>query len=87
MSTYSVRILKAASREFEGLDRAVAKRIIKRIQWLSDNLESLKPTALKGELSGLFKLREGDYRIIYQILHKERIVVIHAIGHRREIYR
>ena len=87
MSTYSVRILKAASREFEGPDRAVAKRIIKRIQWLSDNLESLKPTALKGELSGLFKLREGDYRIIYQILHKERIVVIHAIGHRREIYR
>jgi mRNA interferase RelE/StbE len=48
---------------------------------------SIKPTALKGELSGLFKLREGDYRIIYQILHKERTLVIHAIGHRREIYR
>ncbi len=87
MATYSVRILKPASRELESLDRAVAKRIVKRIQWLSENLESLKPTALKGELSGLFKLREGNYRIIYQILHKERIVVIHAIGHRREIYR
>ena len=87
MPAYSIRILKHASRELEALDRIVAKRIVKRIQWLSENLESLKPTALKGELSGLFKLREGDYRIIYQILHKERIVVIHAIGHRREIYR
>jgi len=87
MAIYSVRILKSASRELEALDKQVAKRIVAKIQWLSENLESLKPTALKGELSGLFKLREGDFRIIYQILHKERIVVIHAIGHRREIYR
>ena len=87
MLIYSVRILKSASRELEALDKQVAKRIVAKIEWLSENLESLKPTALKGELSGLFKLREGDFRIIYQILHKERIVVIHAIGHRREIYR
>lgn len=87
MAIYSVRILKSASRELESLDRPIAKRIVARIHWLSENLESLKPTALTGELSGLFKLREGDYRIIDQILHKERRVVIHAIGHRREIYR
>jgi mRNA interferase RelE/StbE len=87
MAIYSVRILKSAGRELEALDNPIAKRIVAKIQWLSENLESLKPTALKGELSGLFKLREGDFRIIYQILHKERIVVIHAIGHRREIYR
>ena len=87
MAIYSVRILKSAGRELEALDKPVAKRIVAKIQWLAENLESLKPTALKGELSGLFKLREGDFRIIYQILHKERIVVIHAIGHRREIYR
>jgi len=87
MATYTVRILRPASRELAKLDNTVATRIVKRIQWLSENLVSLKPTALKGELSGLFKLREGDYRIIYQILHKERIVIIHAIGHRSEIYR
>ena len=68
MAIYSVRILKSASRELEALDKQVAKRIVAKIQWLSENLESLKPTALKGELSGLFKLREGDFRIIYQIL-------------------
>ncbi len=87
MASYSIRILKPAIRELERLDKNVATRIVERIDWLSENFPSIKPTALKGELSGLFKLREGDYRIIYQILHKERTLVIHAIGHRREIYR
>ena len=87
MASYSIRILKPAIRDLERLDKNVATRIVKRIDWLSENFPSIKPTALKGELSGLFKLREGDYRIIYQILHKERTLVIHAIGHRREIYR
>jgi mRNA interferase RelE/StbE len=87
MASYSIRILKPAIRELERLDKNVATRIVGRIDWLSENFPSIKPTALKGELSGLFKLREGDYRIIYQILHKERTLVIHAIGHRREIYR
>ena len=47
----------------------------------------IKPEALKGNLAGLFKYREGDYRIIYQPLHKEKIIVIHEIGHRSEIYK
>ncbi|MEK6755966.1 MAG: type II toxin-antitoxin system RelE/ParE family toxin [Bacteroidota bacterium] len=87
MSTYKVRILKAATIELEKIDTATARRIIKRIYWLSENLQSLRPTALKGDLSGLFKLREGDYRIFYQILHKEKTIIVHAIGHRREIYK
>ena len=87
MAAYSVRILKPAIRELEKLDKNNAKRIVERIDWLSGNFPSIKPIALKGELSGLFKIREGDYRIIYQIIHKEKTLVIHVIGHRREIYR
>jgi mRNA interferase RelE/StbE len=87
MASYAVRILKPASREIKRLDKSIAKRIVERINWLSENFPSIKHTALKGELSGLFKLREGDYRIIYQVLHKEHTIVIHVIGHRREIYR
>jgi mRNA interferase RelE/StbE len=36
--------------------------------------------------SGLFKLRVGDYRIIYQLKEHEVIVVIVKVGHRREVY-
>jgi len=42
---------------------------------------------LKAELSGLSKLREGDYRIIYQIIPEEEVILIHFIGHRRDIYK
>jgi mRNA interferase RelE/StbE len=54
--------------------------------WLAENLEEIKPKALTGELSGLYKLREGDYRIIYEIVHKEKVIILHSIGHRREVY-
>jgi mRNA interferase RelE/StbE len=84
---YTVRILKAATRELERLDKAVARRVVERIQWLAENLQSINPVGLKGDLSGLYKLRQGDYRIIYQILREEKVILIHSIGHRREVYR
>lgn len=83
---YTVHILKAASRELARLDTPIAKRIVARIHWLAENLDDANPKVLKGELAGLYKLREGDYRIIYEIIRKEKAIVIHSIGHRREIY-
>jgi mRNA interferase RelE/StbE len=66
------RILDTAARELANLDRKVARRITARINWLADNWHDLKPEALSGDLVGLFKLR---------------VLVIHAIGHRRDVYR
>jgi mRNA interferase RelE/StbE len=54
---------------------------------LAENLDDLKPEGLTGELAGFYKLRVGDYRVIYEILRVEQIIVVHLIGHRREIYR
>lgn len=84
---YRVRILDAATREMAGLDKPIGRRVIDRINWLATNVENIRPEALTGELRGLYKLRVGDYRVIYELLHDEQTVVIHAIGHRREIYR
>ena len=84
---YQLRILDAATRELSALDRQVASRVAKRVRWLAENLDSIKPQPLSGELSELYKLRVGDYRVIYEILRAEQTIVVHAIGHRREIYR
>jgi mRNA interferase RelE/StbE len=84
---YSLRILDAAARELAALDRQVASRVAKRVQWLAENIDEIKPLPLSGELSDFYKLRVGDYRVIYEILSAERILIIHAVGHRREIYR
>jgi len=84
---YSIRILKSASKELAKLDRSTASRITDRIQWLSTNFDSTKFFPLKGELSGLFKIREGSYRIIFEIIKNERTIIIHYIGHRQNIYK
>ena len=84
---YTIRILKSAARELARLDKVTGRRIARRITWLAQNADTMKSEGLKGELAGLFKLREGDYRIVYQILRQEKTIVIHSIGHRREVYR
>ena len=84
---YNIRILEEASRELARLDKPVGRRIAERINWLSEKLNDIRPEPLRGDLIGLYKLRIGDYRVIYEIIHNEKTIVIHAIGHRREIYR
>ena len=84
---YDIRLLKAAVYDLEQLDKIVAKRVINKINWLAKNLDAIRPQQLTGELRGLYKLREGDYRIIYEIIRKENLIIIHFIGHRRQVYR
>ena len=43
--------------------------------------------ALKGDKKGCYSLRQGDYRIIYEIYSSQKIIHIIRVGHRREIYR
>jgi len=87
MGAYRIRILQAASRDLERLDKPTGRRIVQRIRWLAANLDVIRLEALTGDLAGLYKLRVGDYRVIYEVLWDEETIVIHAIGHRREIYR
>jgi mRNA interferase RelE/StbE len=84
---YYIRVLEEASRELARLDKPVGRRIAERISWLAANLDSIRPEALTGDLIGLYKLRVGDYRVIYEVIRNEKTIVIHAVGHRREIYR
>ena len=84
---YRVELLKPAVRGLERLDKSVGARLVQRIKWLAENLDSIEPKPLAGNLEGLYKLREGDYRIIYQVLRTKRMIVVHRIGHRRDIYR
>jgi mRNA interferase RelE/StbE len=84
---YTPRILKSASRQLERIDPPVARRIADRIRWLAEHFEEIMPEPLTGDLAGLFKCREGDYRVIYEPFRKEKLIVVHEIGHRRDIYK
>jgi len=84
---YQIRILDAAARDLARLDPTIGHRIVNRIRWLAENLDDVRPEALTGDLAGFYKLRIGDHRVVYEILHSYQMIVIHLIGHRREIYR
>ena len=84
---YRVHMLDAATRELARFDKPVSRRIVERIRWLAENLDDLRLEALTSDLTGLYKLRVGDYRVLYEILQDEQAIVIHLIGHRREVYR
>ncbi|OQY60155.1 MAG: addiction module antitoxin [Desulfobacteraceae bacterium 4572_88] len=84
---YEIHILETAARDLKRTDRSAGCGIVKRIRWLASNLDNIRPQPLKENLSGLFKLRVGDYRIIYEILDDEKTIVIHFIGHRKDVYK
>lgn len=87
MTAYTLNISPAAVQELRDLDKPVCRRLVKKMRWLAANADTIKPEMLKGELSGLFKLRDGDYRIFYQRIEGTRIILIHSAGHRRDVYK
>ena len=87
MTVYQVIILPKAFEDLSKIDKTIAERITDKLTWLSENIDNITPLPLKGDLSGLYKLKVGDWRIIYDIDHKEKVITVHKIGHRKEIYR
>ena len=84
---YEIRILDGAIRDLKRLDKSTGQRIVKRINWLAENFNDVQQTQLAHNLSGLYKLRVGNYRVFYQPLETESVLLIHQIGHRRDIYK
>lgn len=87
MTIYNIRILHAAEKSLKSLDKPIIKRLVSRINWLAENLDSIPPQPLSANLSGFYKLRVGDYRVIYEIIEEEQVIIIHLIGHRKDIYK
>jgi mRNA interferase RelE/StbE len=84
--SYTVQYKSEALDNLEKLDRQIQSRIIKKIIWLAENFEDITPLALTANLAGVYKLRVGDYRIIYEFSEVDESITILKIGHRSEIY-
>ncbi len=85
---YEIEFLKEAYEEFKRLDRPVQELIKKKLEILAQNPEALKNNIkpLKGKYSRLYRLRVGNYRVIYRIYQEKLLILIVRIGHRKEIY-
>ncbi len=74
-----------AIEDLSRLDKPIIRRILKKVSWFSDNFDSITPESLSGDFKGAFKLRLGDWRVVYTI--ENDLILIQAVGHRREIYK
>lgn len=80
---YKIILENPAEKFFKKLDKSTKERIAKKLFELEENPELGKP--LTGNLSGLWSLRIGDYRALYQIRHNELVILVLKIGHRKDI--
>lgn len=81
---YKIIFEKPAEKFFRKLDKKDQERIGRKILELENNPELGKP--LTGKLAGLWSLRSGDYRALYQIRHNELLILVLKIGHRKNAY-
>lgn len=83
---YKIVLTKSALKNFERIDRAQAQKVRAKIQWLAENADELDHEALTGNLAGSFKLRFGDYRVIYVLDKEARTIEVSGVGRRRDVY-
>lgn len=88
MPPYRVEFRPEAAKDLDALDPDACRRVLNRIRWLAAHFEEITPESLSGrQFRGVLKLRVGDYRVLYTVDREDRLLTIHVIGHRRDIYR
>ena len=86
MAEYSVTFARSARKELEKLPSSTARRIIEHIEALLINPRTTRSVKLQGNRN-LWRIRVGDYRIIYRVDDGARIIDVSVIRHRRDAYR
>jgi mRNA interferase RelE/StbE len=83
---YRVEFKPSAARQLEELDKGMRARVDRKIDELSENPRPAGAKKLKGA-SELWRVRAGDYRVVYSIHDDVLVVLVVKIGHRRDVYR
>lgn len=84
--SYSLGFSKKAEKQFLALPQSVQERLVLPINALVENPRPPKVKKLVGE-ENLYRIRVGDYRIVYQVDDQLLLVLVLKIGHRSEVYR
>jgi mRNA interferase RelE/StbE len=84
--SYEIEFAASAAKAFSKLDRSVQQRLARHIDLLAQDPRPHGAKKLQGA-DNLYRIRAGDYRILYSINDKVLMVLVVAIGHRKDIYK
>ena len=86
MPSYNISLKPSVEKDLRSLPKSAVVRVIEQIEGLKT--APLPRKALKlSNAEHLYRIRVGDYRIVYEVDTKARQVLIHYVRHRREVYR
>ena len=86
MTVYRVLLERGAERDLARLSSEINERVIAAIQALANNPRPPGCRKLVGSKND-WRIRVGDYRVVYEIADKIRVVRVNRVRHRREVYR
>jgi mRNA interferase RelE/StbE len=86
MARYTVFFKPSADKALARLPKTVQKRIVAAVEELQENPRPMSCVKLEGE-DDLWRIRVGDYRVIYTIRDDELTVLVLRVAHRKDIYR
>lgn len=84
--TYKIEFTEEAEDQLSLIPKGEAKKIVRRVEKLANEPFPPKCEKLKGQ-EEVYRVRQGDYRILYSVIEKKLVVLVLKIGHRREVYR
>jgi len=83
---YEIEVIRSAAREIRRLDSRVRRRVLAKIESLKADPRPADCPKLTGS-EDLWRVRVGDYRVVYTIQDERLVVVIIRARHRRDVYR
>ncbi len=86
MANYRIIFARSARKELESLDASILNRVFPKIESLIEDARPQGCRKLTGE-NNLWRIRVGDYRVIYTIDDEQKVVDVVAVRHRREAYK
>jgi mRNA interferase RelE/StbE len=86
MSSYAITFTRSSRKELERLDERLVSRVFHQIERLAENPRPAECRKLVGR-EALWRIRVGDYRVVYGISDAEKRVDIVMVRHRKEVYR
>ena len=84
-ASYSLRMKRSAEKELRALSKAELSKVVARMRLLAADPRPPGSQKMAGESQ--YRVRQGDYRVLYTIDEMEKVVEIVKIGHRRDVYR